>query len=179
MELHPAPWEIHWLTRPAWKRWPSPSYAFTHFATVSEPSLGSTVEVDFFKLLNYLFLNVLWMGNQQEMKFLFIFFSADFFLGKRGRFRGKRIVFEANGPFLRQTRRTIFLTFPILSPRSYTSSHTPLETGAIYVKSGTVYNHTNHVTRPELIRKKSGKRRSFEESPTPWGRLWLLHILRQ
>ena len=95
-----------------------------------------------------------------------IFFRR-FFLGKRGRFRGKRIVFEANGPFLRQTRRTIFLTFPILSPRSYTSSHTPLETGAIYVKSGTVYNHTNHMTRPELIRKKSGKRRSFEEIADP------------
>ena len=33
--------------------------AFTHLATVSEPSLGSTVEVDFLKLLNDLFLNLL------------------------------------------------------------------------------------------------------------------------
>ena len=95
---------------------------------------------------------------------------ATFFFRKKGsilrqtsRFWGKRAFSEANESY----------DFPHFSHSISSFLHPlphPLEPGAISAKSGTVYNHPNHVTRPEPIRKKSGKRRSFEESP--WSILW-------
>ena len=80
------------------------------------------------------------------------------------RFRGKRAFSEANQSY----------DFPYFSHSISSFLHPllhPLEPGALSAKSGTAYNHPNQVTGLEPISKKSGKRRAFEESPTPCKKL--------